>query len=92
MVERFAAALPDDKPRYLMGLGTPEDILHAVGCGVDLFDCVLPARNARHGLLYTRAGVLRIKNAAFRADDAPDRCRSAPAPPAGGCRGRWCIT
>ena len=71
VVERFASALPDGKPRYLMGLGTPEDILHAVGHGVDLFDCVLPARNARHGLLYTSAGVLRIKNAAYRADERP---------------------
>ena len=71
VVERFAAALPDAKPRYLMGLGTPEDLLHGVRHGVDLFDCVLPARNARHGLLYTRAGVLRIRNAAFRDDDRP---------------------
>ena len=71
VVERFAQALPDSKPRYLMGLGTPDDILHAVRHGVDLFDCVLPARNARHGLLYTRAGVLRIKNAAYRDDDRP---------------------
>jgi queuine tRNA-ribosyltransferase len=71
VVARFASALPDDKPRYLMGVGTPDDILHAVGRGVDLFDCVLPARNARHGLLYTRAGLLRIRNAAFRDDDRP---------------------
>ncbi|HEX2463695.1 MAG TPA: tRNA guanosine(34) transglycosylase Tgt [Thermoanaerobaculia bacterium] len=71
VVGRFAAALPDHKPRYLMGLGTPEDILHGVRCGVDLFDCVLPARNARHGLLYTRAGLLRIRNAVFRDDDRP---------------------
>ncbi len=76
VVERFAAALPDDKPRYLMGLGTPEDILHGVRCGVDLFDCVLPARNARHGLLYTRAGLLRIKQRRVPrrrpADSIPD--------------------
>jgi queuine tRNA-ribosyltransferase len=71
VVERFAAALPDAKPRYLMGLGTPEDLLHGVRHGVDLFDCVLPARNARHGLLYTRGGLLRIRNSAYRDDDRP---------------------
>jgi queuine tRNA-ribosyltransferase len=70
-VALFAKALPEDKPRYLMGVGTPEDIGHAVRCGVDLFDCVLPARNARHGMIYTRDGLLRIKNAAFRSDDRP---------------------
>ena len=66
-----APALPAGKPRYLMGVGTPEDILHAVLCGVDLFDCVLPTRNARHGVLFTREGVLRIKNARFRDDPLP---------------------
>jgi queuine tRNA-ribosyltransferase len=54
-----------------MGQGTPTDILHAVQHGTDLFDCVLPSRNARHGVLFTRAGVLRIKNARFRADPRP---------------------
>jgi queuine tRNA-ribosyltransferase len=71
VVARFAPALPEERPRYLMGLGTPDDLVHGVRHGVDLFDCVLPARNARHGLLYTRAGVVRIKNAAFRDDDRP---------------------
>jgi queuine tRNA-ribosyltransferase len=70
-VARFAPALPDGRPRYLMGLGTPADLLLGVRHGIDLFDCVLPARNARHGLLYTRGGLLRIKNAAFRDDDRP---------------------
>jgi queuine tRNA-ribosyltransferase len=80
VVERFVPALPDDKPRYLMGVGTPDDIAHAVVHGVDLFDCVLPARNARHGLLYTRTGVLRIRNAVFRDDDRPlDAECSCPA-------------
>ncbi|HET6345121.1 MAG TPA: tRNA guanosine(34) transglycosylase Tgt, partial [Myxococcota bacterium] len=64
-------ALPDGKPRYLMGVGYPEDILHAVRQGVDLFDCVLPARNARHGVLFTRQGVLRIKNARYKDDERP---------------------
>ena len=71
VVEWTAPALPADKPRYLMGLGTPLDILHAVQHGVDLFDCVLPARNARHGVLFTRRGVLRIKNARFKNDPRP---------------------
>jgi len=70
-VEWTAPALPEDRPRYLMGVGTPEDLRHAVGCGVDLFDCVLPARNGRHGLLFTREGVLRIKNSAYRDDPRP---------------------
>jgi queuine tRNA-ribosyltransferase len=71
IVEYTAPALPEGKPRYLMGVGYPEDILHAVAQGVDLFDCVLPARNARHGVLFTREGVLRIKNARFKDDPLP---------------------
>ncbi|MDX1644173.1 MAG: tRNA guanosine(34) transglycosylase Tgt [Thermoanaerobaculia bacterium] len=71
VVEETAPLLPTDKPRYLMGVGRPEDILHAVRQGVDLFDCVLPTRNARHGQLLTAGGVLRIKNARFRDDDRP---------------------
>lgn len=71
VVEWTAPLLPADRPRYLMGVGYPEDILHAVSWGVDLFDCVLPARNARHGVLFTRQGVLRIKNARFREDPRP---------------------
>ena len=71
IVEHTAPALPAGKPRYLMGVGYPEDILHAVAQGVDLFDCVLPARNARHGVLFTREGVLRIKNAQYREDARP---------------------
>ena len=66
-----APLLPGDKPRYLMGLGTPLDILHAVERGVDLFDCVLPSRNARHGVLFTDGGPLRIKNARFRGAERP---------------------
>ena len=70
-VEWTAPLLPAERPRYLMGVGTPEDILHAVAWGVDLFDCVLPARNARHGVLFTRSGLLRIKNARYRRDPQP---------------------
>jgi queuine tRNA-ribosyltransferase len=71
VVEWTTPALPEDRPRYLMGVGTPDDLAHAVANGVDLFDCVLPARNGRHGLLFTRAGVIRIKNAAYREDPRP---------------------
>jgi queuine tRNA-ribosyltransferase len=71
VVEWTAPLLPADRPRYLMGVGFPEDILHAVAWGVDLFDCVLPARNARHGVLFTRDGVLKIKQARYRDDPAP---------------------
>ena len=66
-----APRLPQDKPRYLMGVGTPTDIVRAVQQGIDMFDCVLPTRNARHGVLYTREGTLHIKNAAHRHDPAP---------------------
>jgi queuine tRNA-ribosyltransferase len=65
------AALPEAAPRYLMGLGRPEDLLAGVAGGIDLFDCVLPTRNGRHGVLFTSEGVLRIKNARFRDDPAP---------------------
>ena len=71
VVEWTAPLLPEDRPRYLMGVGTPADLLHAVAQGVDLFDCVLPARNGRHGLLFTRSGLLRIKNARYRNDPLP---------------------
>ncbi len=71
VVEWTAPELPADKPRYLMGLGTPEDLLHGVRQGVDLFDCVLPARNARHGTLFTRHGVVKIKNARYKTDPRP---------------------
>lgn len=71
VVELSSTLLPADKPRYLMGLGTPSDILHGVCQGVDLFDCVLPSRNARHGVLFTSQGLVRIKNARYRTDPAP---------------------
>lgn len=70
-VEWTTPALPEDRPRYLMGLGTPTDLIHAIGAGVDLFDCVLPARNARHGNLFTRDGMVKIKNARYRDDPRP---------------------
>ena len=66
-----APKLPVDKPRYLMGVGTPEDIVFAVAQGIDMFDCVLPTRNARNGHLFTRWGDIRIKNAAHKDDTRP---------------------
>ena len=80
VVELTAPMLPEGRPRYLMGVGTPSDILHAVQHGIDLFDCVLPSRNARHGVLFTSQGLLRIKNAQFRDDPRPlDPSCSCPA-------------
>jgi queuine tRNA-ribosyltransferase len=63
--------LPNAAPRYLMGLGRPADLVRAIALGVDLFDCVLPTRHARHGVLFTSAGLLRLRNARFRSDPAP---------------------
>jgi queuine tRNA-ribosyltransferase len=66
-----APRLPADQPRYLMGVGTPEDLVGAVTAGIDMFDCVLPTRNARNGWLFTRCGDVKIKNAAHRHDTRP---------------------
>jgi queuine tRNA-ribosyltransferase len=66
-----APRLPDDKPRYLMGVGTPEDLVAGVSAGIDMFDCVLPTRNARNGWLFTRHGDVRIRNARHRSDVGP---------------------
>jgi queuine tRNA-ribosyltransferase len=66
-----APQLPADRPRYLMGVGTPADIVTAVAAGVDLFDCVLPTRNARNGWAFTSAGVVKLRNARYRDDLAP---------------------
>jgi queuine tRNA-ribosyltransferase len=63
--------LPTDKPRYLMGVGTPEDLLEGIANGVDMFDCVMPTRNARNGHLFTRFGDLRIRNARYKTDERP---------------------
>jgi queuine tRNA-ribosyltransferase len=70
MTELSTGVLPDDRPRYLMGCGTPADLVECVGRGVDLFDCVLPTRNARNGTLFTSQGKLSIKNARFARDEA----------------------
>ncbi len=71
VVGGVAPHLPAEKPRYLMGVGTPADIVEAVARGIDLFDCVMPTRNARNGQLFTRQGPLNIKNARFAEDDLP---------------------
>ena len=63
--------LPAHKPRYLMGVGTPEDLVEGVGAGVDMFDCVMPTRNARNGHMFTRFGDLKIRNARYKTEDAP---------------------
>ena len=71
IIEAVEPHMPADKPRYLMGVGTPTNIIEAVARGVDMFDCVLPARNARHGKLYTWEGALNIKNEKYKNDDQP---------------------
>ena len=71
IIEAVEPYMPQDKPRYLMGVGTPVNILEGVLRGVDMFDCVLPARNARHGKLYTWKGALNIKNEKYKTDDRP---------------------
>ena len=71
VLDALRAALPADKPRYLMGVGTPEDLVQAVGRGVDMFDCVMPTRNARNGHLFTSEGVIRIRNSAYQDDTRP---------------------
>lgn len=71
MTELVTGILPADKPRYLMGVGTPENILECIALGIDMFDCVLPTRNARHGVLYTAEGIIHIRNARWKDDLAP---------------------
>jgi queuine tRNA-ribosyltransferase len=71
MTELVCSILPKEKPRYLMGVGTPANILECIALGVDMFDCVLPSRNARHGLIYTSEGSINIKNAKWKADFSP---------------------
>jgi queuine tRNA-ribosyltransferase len=81
MIEEVAPLLPEDRPRYLMGVGTPDDLLGAASRGIDMFDCVLPTRNGRHGLVYTRSGAINLRNARHAADPRPldpeSRCPAA---------------
>jgi queuine tRNA-ribosyltransferase len=83
VLDHLDPILPDAKPRYLMGVGTPEDLVEGVARGIDMFDCVLPTRNARNGQLFTRKGRLSIRNARFRDD---------PRPPDPGCPCPTCRT
>ena len=71
MLRALAPMLPENKPHYLMGVGTPEDLVYGVAHGVDMFDCVMPTRNARNGWLFTRFGDIKIKNAKHRHDKRP---------------------
>jgi queuine tRNA-ribosyltransferase len=71
MIELVNEILPADKPRYLMGVGTPANILEGIARGVDMFDCVMPTRNARHGLLFTTQGIINIKNEKWKLDFSP---------------------
>jgi queuine tRNA-ribosyltransferase len=81
MIETVAPLLPAARPRYLMGVGTPDDLLEAVARGIDMFDCVLPTRNGRHGLVYSRFGPINLRNARHAADPRPldeqSRCPAA---------------
>ena len=71
VLDDLAHKLPSDRPRYLMGVGTPENLVTAVAYGVDMFDCVLPTRNARNGWLYTQTGIVKIRNAQYELDTQP---------------------
>ncbi|MCB2264058.1 MAG: tRNA guanosine(34) transglycosylase Tgt [Candidatus Thiosymbion ectosymbiont of Robbea hypermnestra] len=71
ILDFLSGRLPADRPRYLMGVGTPGDIVAAVRRGIDLFDCVLPTRNARNGFLFTSGGVVKLRNARYRTDEGP---------------------
>ena len=71
VLEHLDPLLPEEKPRYLMGVGTPEDLIDSVARGIDMFDCVLPTRNARNGQLLTWRGKLSIRNARYRDDPRP---------------------
>ena len=84
--------LPADKPRYLMGVGTPEDLVDGVAAGVDMFDCVMPTRNARNGHLFTRFGDLRIRNARYKTDERADRPDLHLPRPARASRAPTCTT
>ncbi len=76
ILDHLPPKMPEDKPRYLMGVGRPEDLVEAVRRGVDMFDCVMPTRNARNGYLFTSTGIVKIRNAKHRHDTAPldERC------------------
>src|SRR5580700_8234077 len=84
MIEESAPVLPDERPRYLMGVGTPDDMMEAVARGVDMFDCVMPTRNGRHGMAFTRYGQINLRNARH-ADDSRPLDETSPWPSTNGC-------
>ncbi len=84
MIDEVAPILPQDRPRYLMGVGTPEDLLEAVARGIDMFDCVMPTRNGRHGVAFTRFGQVNLRNARH-ADDPRPLDEESPWPSARTC-------
>ena len=71
MTDLVCRILPRDRPRYLMGVGTPENILESIALGVDMFDCVMPTRNARNGMLFTTEGIINIRNEKWKDDFSP---------------------
>jgi queuine tRNA-ribosyltransferase len=77
VVEETVPTLPADRPRYLMGVGTPDDLIESVARGIDMFDCVLPTRNGRHGMVFTRFGPINLANARHRDDPRPLDQRSS---------------
>ena len=77
MVEASAAVLPEDRPRYLMGVGTPEDLMPSIARGIDMFDCVLPTRSGRHCQAFTWGGRLNLRNARYAEDQSPLDAESA---------------
>src|SRR5208282_3472038 len=89
MIDIVVPHLPSDKPRYLMGVGTPDDLLQSVRRGVDMFDCVLPTRAGRHGLVFTRRGRLNLRNARFADDARPIDPLSAAAAARDYSRAYW---
>jgi queuine tRNA-ribosyltransferase len=91
VLEHVGPRLPANKPHYLMGVGTPEDLVAGVSNGIDMFDCVMPTRNARNGWLFTRFGDIKIKNARYK-DDKGRWTKPAVATPAATFRARTCIT
>ena len=91
MIDEVVPALPADRPRYLMGVGTPDDLLDAVGRGIDMFDCVMPTRNGRHGLAFTRFGPINLQNARH-ADDPRPLDEESPTRRRAAIRAPICIT
>jgi queuine tRNA-ribosyltransferase len=71
MTERVCSFLPEEKPRYLMGVGTPENLLESIALGIDMFDCVMPTRNARNGWLFTSRGIMNMRNSKWKEDFSP---------------------